>query len=88
MKIRQGYITRKIKEKYVIVPVGDRLKSVAGIIELNESAALLWDVLVNETTYDVLESTLEERYSISNDVAHQAVESFLLSLKKYDILQE
>ena len=42
MKIKSGFIVRKIANQYMAVPVGERSQELHGMIGLNETGAFLW----------------------------------------------
>ena len=87
MKIKNGYVKRTINSRTIIVPLADCLNTVSGIIELNESAAFLWDQLERDTCENELISALVKKYLIDTYTATEAVTAFLDHLIKYDILQ-
>ena len=42
MKIRDGFILRKVSEAYVVIATGEAAASFNGMITLNVLGALLW----------------------------------------------
>ena len=42
MKIKEGFIIKKLGIGYIVVTVGDASKNFNGVIRLNESGAFLW----------------------------------------------
>ena len=42
MKIKSGFITKKIGDKIVAVAVGERIKSFNGMITINETGEFIW----------------------------------------------
>ena len=43
MKIKEGYVIKKLGDGYVVVTVGDASKDFNGVIRFNASGAFLWD---------------------------------------------
>ena len=41
MKVKEGFVVRKIGKQYMAVPVGGRTRDFAGVITLNETGAFL-----------------------------------------------
>ncbi len=77
MKIKEGFILRKVAGKYVVVATGDATKSFHGMVKLNETAKNIWQGLsagktVDEITDELAElnsaKTDEDRKIISDDV--------------------
>lgn len=88
MKIKDGFVVRKIANQYMAVPVGARAKELHGMIGLNETAAFLWELLKEETTEEELASRLYEEYEISEDGALESVHRFCELLQKEGVLED
>lgn len=86
LKIKTGYVKRIINGRQLIIPLTGRLNNDC-IIELNESAAVLWDQLGSDISEVELITALADHYSIDTCTATQAVISFINCLKEYDILE-
>ena len=41
MKIKQGFVKRKIKDKFLVVAIGQARKDYRNFIELNQTASLI-----------------------------------------------
>ena len=80
MKVKDGYILRQVADSYVVIPLATETVNFDGIINLNKTGALLWDLLKEHTTYDALAETLIEMYDVSNEVALQDVTAFVAKL--------
>ncbi len=57
MKIKKGFIIRKLGAEHMVVAIGQASKEFAGMIKLNETGAFLWNALVNEATEEELMQT-------------------------------
>ena len=88
MKIKSGFVVRKIANQYMAVPVGARAKELHGMIGLNETAAFLWELLKEERTEEALAALLYDEYEISMDEALEAVEKFGELLRKEGVLTD
>ena len=71
MKIKEGFVVRKIANQYMAVPVGARAKELHGMIGLNETAAFLWELLKEERTEEEL---VEELLPLEVEVGVQWAE--------------
>ena len=85
MKIRDGYIVRKIGTKYYAVSAA-RAAEGGGMIALNETGAFIWDLLKEDTTVDAVASALAEKYGIDLDMAKADTEAYVNMLKEADAL--
>ena len=87
MKIKNGFVVRKIANQYMAVPVGARAKELHGMIGLNETAAFLWELLKEERTEEELAALVYEEYEISEEHALEAVQGFCKSLQEEGVLE-
>lgn len=86
MKIKDGFVVRKIANQYMAVPVGSRAKELHGMIGLNETAAFLWELLKEDRTEEELAKLLYEEYEITEEKALETVKRFGELLKKEGVL--
>ena len=88
MKIKEGFVTRKIGDKILAVAVGERSRKFNGMITINETAQFIWKCLEKDTTVDKVTQKVIEQYSIDEATARQAVENFIFELKQNELLDE
>ncbi len=88
MKIKEGFMLRDVAGAHVVVPVGKASTVLNGIIQLNESGALLWGLLTEGADKNALEARLTEEYGISRERAAADAGAFLDSLRKAGCLEE
>ena len=87
MKIKSGFVVRKIANQYMAVPVGARAKELHGMIALNETAAFLWELLKEDRTEEELATLVFDEYEISEAHALEAVQRFCKSLQEEGVLE-
>lgn len=88
MKIKDGFVTRKIGDKILAVAVGERSREFNGMITINETAQFIWKCLEKETTIQQVVEDVMKQYSIDEQTAKQAVEGFISELKHNELLDE
>ena len=88
MKIKSGFIVRKIADQYMAVPVGERSQELHGMIGLNETGAFLWKLLEEDQTEENLVSALTLDYEVTKDQAKTSVQTFLNRLKDEGVLED
>ena len=88
MKIKSGFIVRKIANQYMAVPVGERSQELHGMIGLNETGAFLWKQLENDQTEASLTEALTKEYEVSPQQAGDSVARFLSLLKDEGVLAD
>lgn len=87
MKVREGFVLRKMGGQSVVVSIGAASVDFNGMIKLNETGEFLWHELENEKSEDELVQAMLENYDVSEDVARQGVSAFLNTLKKPGIIE-
>lgn len=85
MKVKEGYIVRKIGTKYYAVSAV-RAAEGGGMIALNETGAFIWDLLKEDTTVENIAKALVEKYEIDVDTATRDTEAYICMLKEADAL--
>jgi hypothetical protein len=86
MKIKEGFVVRKIANQYMAVPIGARAKEIHGMIGLNETAAFLWELLPGAENADALCEAVLAEYEVSREEAAGDIADFLVRLEELGIL--
>ena len=86
MKLKKGFVLRKVAGETVVVPVEAEL-NFNGMITLNETAEVLWNALENETTTEELVKILLGEFDVDEATAQNDVSLFIQKLKGLDFLE-
>lgn len=86
MKIREGFILRKIGDDIIVVPVGKASADFHGMIKLNNTAAAIWECIAEGKNEDEIVATLLDKYEVSDDDARKAVKATVDTLSKAGVL--
>lgn len=86
MKVKEGFMLRKIADIHVVVPVGESSVDFNGIITLNETAAFLFEQLLKETSKEQLLDNILQQYDIDQPSAQADIEEFCSRLKEADLI--
>ena len=81
MKIKQGFMLRKVAGNPVVVAIGPAAETLRGIIKLNDSGAMMWEKLKAGAEKEDLIQALVEKYEISAEQAAADVDAFVASLQ-------
>lgn len=87
MKIKKGFIVRKVGGQSVAVAIGEMSKTFNGMIRLNETGKFLWDALSKGAEEDDLVSKILEEYEIDEATARADVKAFVEKLKGVGALE-
>ena len=89
MKIKDGFLVKKIVDDYLVVPTGDNIVDFAVAVSLNESGAFLWEQLKSDRTKeDLVRALMAEYEAVDNPTAEKDVVEFISLLKSHGFLSE
>lgn len=78
LKIRQGFLLRKMMNAHVAVAVGEAGKRFNGMIRLNDAGAFLWQEMQTGIEKEALIEKMLSRYDdLDEDTARQDLSEFL-----------
>lgn len=88
LKVKDGFVLRKIGPQTVAVPVGKLTGEIHGVVALTESGALLWEKLTQGAEKENLVSLLLEEYEIDKETALNDVDDFIKGLYAQGVMEE
>lgn len=86
IKIKPGFVLRKIAGSDVVIPIGNNIADFKGLITLNETAAFLFKLISEGSSSAELIDALIKEYDVDRELARNDIDSFLSQLKKADML--
>ena len=87
MKIKKGFVLRKVGEQNVVVAVGAASRSFNGIIRLNDSGRYLWEKLQGGITQQELLQAMLEDFDVDESVARADITAFIEKLEGAGLLE-
>lgn len=88
MRIVSGFIVRQILGETVAIPSGESAHQLSGLIALNGSAQLLFQLLQTEQTEESLVKGLLDAYEVDEAIARADVVEFIAALRQNGLLIE
>lgn len=88
MHIVPGFIVREIAGEIVAIPSGAAAQILSGLVALNPSGKMLFELLQTEQTEDSLVSAMLDNYDIDINTAKSDVSEFLQIFRQSGILIE
>lgn len=87
MKLKDGFMLRRIVDTWVVVPLGERVVDFNGILTLTDSAARLWQKMQGADLgrADLL-AELTTAYEVDEATAARDLDAFLDALKGAELL--
>lgn len=81
LKIKKGFLLRKLGKDYMAVAIGEASKSFNGMLRLNEAGAFLWDELKKGISREELIRKMLDRYDdLDAETAEKDLNEFLESI--------
>lgn len=86
MKIKDGFLLRKLGQEYTAVALGSARKEFNGLIRMNDTGKVLWECLQRDCQEEELIRCLREEYQVSEEEAAADIRGFVERLKGAGIL--
>ncbi len=88
MKLKSGFVLRKVADTYIVVAVGAEAKKHNVMITLNETGSLLWEKLSEGAEKNDLVNAILEEYEIDEATASADVDRFLEKVLSQGLIEE
>ncbi len=88
MKLNENFILKTIAGSPVVVPVGDAVNTIKGMITLNGPAEVIWKCLEKGNEFEEILQQLKVKYDAPEDILKKDLEAFLEKLKSFNIVEE
>lgn len=75
MKIKEGFVLRKMPGMNLVMPTGENIKVYKGSVMLNETGAFIYEQLAAGKTGEEAARALTEGYAVTLEKALQSVEA-------------
>ena len=87
MKIRNGYMLRKVMDIYLVIGVGAEAYMPTCVMSMNESGACLWDAMREGATEEELVRALLDAFEVDEETAKRDAAAFLEQLRGKDLIE-
>ena len=78
IRAKPGFLMRRLGDEYMIVAIGDATQQFNGMVQINETGALYWNMIEKGTTREELAARTVETYGgVDRETAGRDVEKFL-----------
>lgn len=88
MRVSEGFIIREIAGEVIAIPSGEAARDLSGLVALNSSGKLLFELLQSEQTEESLAAALLQSFETDEETAFSDVREFLDILRTNGILIE
>ena len=87
MKIKKGFVVREIAGQSIVIALGDATKIFNGMIKLNETGRIIWDMLSKGNDQEEIVEKILEEYDIDRSTVEADVSRFIATLMEDGILE-
>ena len=88
MKIKDGFVVRDLAGQSIVVALGEASKTFNGMIKLNDTGRLIWDMLADGKSKEEIVDKFISEYEVERAVADRDVSAFIETLQGADILEQ
>ena len=87
MKIKNGFVVREIAGQTIVIALGEATKTFNGMIKLNETGKIIWDMLAEGSDKDSIVKRICDEYEADAAMVEADVDSFIKTLQGANILE-
>lgn len=87
MKIKEGFLLRKVAGSNVIVPVGEETMEFNGMLTTNDTGAFIFEKLQAGIVKEDIVKEIIKEFDIEEEIAAKDVEAFINKLKEADLFE-
>ena len=80
MKIKDGFVLRKLPGMNIVMPTGKNVKAFNGSLMLNDTGAFIFEKLQKGSTPEETAQALTQTYDVTLDTANTDVQKTIASL--------
>ena len=87
MKLKKNFVLRQVAGAWVVLPLSAETVNFSGMLQLNDSGAMLWRVLEEGGGQEALVDALLGEYDVTREQAEADVQEFLAKLTQTGCMQ-
>ena len=80
MKIKEGFVIRKVMGNHVVIATGAQSKNFHGMVKLNNTAAEIWEHIAKGLSEEEICKVMLESYEVEEDVLRADIHKTVKSL--------
>lgn len=88
MKIKKGFVLRKVGDEQYAVATGEALKSFKGMLKLNETGAFIFTLLNDSVSIDEIVKKTTEEFDGNESEIRADAEAFIEKLRQIGVIEE
>lgn len=88
MRIKIQFELTELGDEIIAVPVGENMDEYNGVIRLNETATIIFKLMLKETSEEAIVETLEKKYKVDHEVLVRDVRKYIEDFREKGLLAE
>jgi hypothetical protein len=88
MKRKDDFVLQNVGGEYILVPIGQRVLDLNGIITLNPTGHHVWELLAKHRSVEELTAGVVEHFDIDPERARADIKIFLEEISRMGLLEE
>ncbi len=88
MKIKEGFVLRRVLGDVIVVPSGEVSKDFHGMIKLNDSAADIWEWISAGKSEEEISKLLSQKYDISKEKAESDTRAMIEKMLSIGLFEQ
>lgn len=86
MRIKEGFVLRKVAGQSVVIATGEASKQFSGMIKLNETGSFIWQKVAEGLGEQAVVDALVSEYDVDRDQATADVAEFVSRMRENGFL--
>lgn len=86
MRIAKGFVIRDVGGKKYAVATGDAAKLFKGMLTVNDTGELIFNLLKEDTTQDIIVDKIVAEYEVDRSVVEKDVSDFISQLREINVI--
>ncbi len=88
MKIKSGFVLRKLGDEHIVVPTGNAKLQFNGMISFNGTGAFIWQALENGLDREATVKAMTDTYKVDASTAAADIDRFYGKLREARLVEE
>lgn len=87
MKRKSGFVLKRVGDDNLLIPIDSKVLPLNGILILSATAVYMWELLVEEHSFDSLCHAVTQKFSVSYEIASDDIKVFLHEISNLGLLE-
>ena len=87
MKIKEGFVLRKVADEYIVMPTGSNIAKFDGAVALNDVSAFIFEKMMNPVSKEDLLIAVLNEYDVEPEVAAKDIDALISEFEGMGIIE-